>query len=153
MAATIIKDNQKTALKTEDFAVNLAAYNWNPMLGGCTKNLDENFTKEDLFSCWENKLNEIKINFEKNIYPKYTVKKGDNLFKISKKYNLDLKKIREVNQKGVGFLKIGEEIQLPFENLDHLFKDLRFMRRIKEAYLYITRTEAIENIIKEDELL
>jgi hypothetical protein len=27
MAATIIKDNQKTALKTEDFAVNLAAYN------------------------------------------------------------------------------------------------------------------------------
>jgi len=46
-------------------------------------------------------------------YIKYTVKRGDTLFFISRKFNVGVKKIMEVNNMKNSFLKPGREIVIP----------------------------------------
>lgn len=50
----------------------------------------------------------------------YTIKKGDNLFNISKKYNISLEELINFNNQGSTLLKIGEELLIPKKsnNLD-----------------------------------
>ncbi len=46
----------------------------------------------------------------------YTIKKGDTLYNIAKKYNITLEELINFNEQGTTLLNIGEQILIPVKN-------------------------------------
>jgi LysM repeat protein len=95
----------------------------------------------------------MKDDFQEGNFPKYKIKKGDNLSKIARQNNLNLEKLIEVNNIDPKKLQINQEIQLPFENLKELFNHHSFIKKFKEAFNYTARVSAMQKIIEEEQLL
>lgn len=53
------------------------------------------------------------INFNNLGYESYVVQKGDNLYRIAKKYNTTVDNLRKVNSLGTDFLSIGQVLKVP----------------------------------------
>ena len=53
------------------------------------------------------------INFSNNNYDNYIVQKGDNLFELSKKYDTDVEKLKQINNLGTDFLNVGQVLKVP----------------------------------------
>ena len=49
----------------------------------------------------------------------YTIKRGDTLYNIAKKYNITLEELINFNEQGTTLLNIGEQILIPVKNDDN----------------------------------
>ncbi len=152
VSATLVKDNQKV-IKSDDFLLNLATYNLGASLSGCRKKIGAGANFENLLDCFEEKILNLKNDFENGNLPIYPVQKGDSLNSIAKNYKIPLEKLKEANGKKDDMIRIGERLKLPFENFEACFKNLNSMKRIREAFEYMPRSAAIMQIVKDDNLL
>jgi 3D (Asp-Asp-Asp) domain-containing protein len=83
-------------------------------------------------------------------FPKYRVKKGDSLFVIAKRYNMDTDKILEWNDiEDISKLKLNQEIIIPiekqkFSKLTKVYKD-KLLRVKKQKELRAKKRLALKN--------
>ena len=61
------------------------------------------------------KLSKRKYKKEKNIDESYTVKKGDTLYSISKRFNISVEDLKKMNKLNSNTIEIGQTLLVPAE--------------------------------------
>lgn len=131
MAAEYLRDERNRF--GDDIYMQLYAYVAGIKLTGFTSQEDrENWDRKHLYSFVRDRFNrtyaELKgegfVFSEKSVHVVHTIEKGDTMWSISKKYDIDMNRICEAN--GIddpNVIAAGEDIRIPYQN--NLVKELR----------------------------
>ena len=76
----------------------------------------------------------------------YTVKKGDSLYSIAKKYNTTVEEIKRINNLSSNILNIGDVLELPSNNKAEIYIVKKGDSLYKIANMYNTTVEKIKQI-------
>ena len=99
---------------------------------------------------------EVEDNIEKPIeseYDKYTVKKGDTLYSISKKYNISVDELKKINNIESNVLSINQVLNVPYNNIYIVKKGDTLYSIASNNNLTVSKLKELNNLINDNLLI